>query len=272
MITVRILERINRRANMVTNHISAVIKQAITTFSCGKEVFYKNLEVLTSLLDKTRATDVDLHPQFMSEQLWKRKNKAPVTYVDIYDDPNLSVGIFILKPGMKLPLHDHPHMYGLIKVIAGVIKITSFSLNTEATRKAGGAGFKSKTNWTFVIDFFLGDNFFRNELTAELNSEVLATSESSSCVLEPEKGNLHEIESVGGPAAFIDILSPPYETYIPNVGPRKCSYYKLVKELAPKVFKLEETGSPSWYWNDTFPYTGPQLLLAHQQQQQQQHS
>lgn len=231
---------------MVTNHISAVIKQAITTFSSSKEVFHRNLEILTSLLDRTRATDVDLHPQFMSEQLWKRKNKAPVTYVDIFDNPNLSVGIFILKPGMKLPLHDHPHMYGLIKVIAGVIKITSFSLNTEATKKAAG-----------------GDsNFFRKALTAELNSEILATPDTVSCVLEPEKGNLHEIESVGGPAAFIDILSPPYETYIPNVGPRKCSYYKVVKEVGGNVFKLEETGSPSWYWNDTFAYSGPQLVLS----------
>lgn len=252
---------------MVTNHISAVIKQAITTFSSAKEIFNKNLEILTSLLDRTRASDVDLHPQFMSEQLWKMKNKAPVTYVDIYDDPNLSVGIFILKPGMKLPLHDHPHMYGLIKVIAGVIKITSFSLNTEATKKAGGDRFECETPWGFVMNFFVGDSFFHNQLTAELCSELLATSDSGSCVLEPEKGNLHEIESVGGPAAFIDILSPPYETYIPDVGPRKCSYYKIVKELTDGVFKLEETGSPAWYWNDTFRYTGPQLVLNQQPQQ-----
>lgn len=247
---------------MVTNHISAVIKQAITTFSSTKEMFHKNLEILTTHLDRTKVTDVDLHPQFMSEQLWKRKNKAPVTYVDIYDDPNLSVGIFILKPGMKLPLHDHPHMYGLIKVIAGVIKITSFSLNTEATKKAGGDRSDCKTPWSSVINFFLGGHsFFRNELTAELNSEELATPDTKSCILEPDKGNLHEIESVGGPAAFIDILSPPYETYIPNVGPRKCSYYKVIKEVTTNVFKLEETSSPSWYWNDTFPYTGPQLVL-----------
>lgn len=254
---------------MVTNHISAVIKQAITTFSSTKELFYKHLETLTSVLDKTRANDVDLHPQFMSEQLWKKKNKAPVTYVDIYDDPNLSVGIFILKPGMKLPLHDHPHMYGLIKVIAGVVKITSFSLNTEATKKAGG-NIVNEFCFLYFINLFIGDNnFFYKELTAELSSEIFATSDTGSCILEPEMGNLHEIESMSGPAAFIDILSPPYETYIPNVGPRKCKYYKIIKELAPKVFKLEETGSPSWYWNDTYPYTGPQLLLTAQQQQQQ---
>lgn len=252
--------------NMVTNHISAVIKQAITTFSSAKEVFHKNLEILTSLLDRTIATDVDLHPQFMSEQLWKRKNKAPVTYVDIYEDPNLSVGIFILKPGMKLPLHDHPHMYGLIKVIAGVIKITSFSVNTEATRMVAGNQIEFKTTGNFITDVFLDENkYYRNQLLAELNCDMLASADTGSCILEPEKGNLHEIESVGGPAAFIDILSPPYETYIPNVGPRKCSYYVIVKELTGNVFKLEETASPSWYWNDTFRYTGPQLVLNQQQ-------
>lgn len=231
---------------MVSNHITCVIRQAITTFTCKNELFCQHLETLRILADKTTSNDVNLHPQFMSESLWSRHNKAPVTYVDIYEDCNLTVGIFILKPGMKLPLHDHPHMYGLIKVIAGKIKITSYSLNTEKTKK--------------VMKNYLSEgDVNRRPLLAEKSYEILADSNTESCLLEPDKRNLHEIESIGGPAAFIDILSPPYETYIPNIGPRKCNYYKLLKEIAPDIYKLQETGSPPWYWNDTFPYTGPKL-------------
>lgn len=231
---------------MVSNHVTSLIRQAVTTFTCKADLFYQHLETLKELLDKTTARDVNLHPQFMSEALWLRRNKAPVTYVDIYEDCNLTVGIFILKPGMKLPLHDHPHMHGLIKVIAGAIKITSFSLDTEKTKK-------------FEKTFMPEDDVNRKLLTAEKSCELVAGIDSESCLLEPNRRNLHEIESVGGPAAFIDILSPPYETYIPNIGQRKCKYYKILKEVAPQIYNLEETGSPSWYWNDTFPYTGPKL-------------
>lgn len=228
---------------MVSNHISSVLRQALVTFSCKNERFFNNLEVLKQLLDKTVASDVNLHPQFMTEHLWLRRDKAPVTYVHIYESEDLSLGIFILKPGMRLPLHDHPQMFGLIKVIAGTIKITSFSIVPESSRNIED---QQCTSTTHV-------------LTVEKSSEIEVGPDSESCLLEPLRGNLHEIESLGGPAAFIDILSPPYETEIPNVGPRKCTYYKITREVMPRLFIAEETDSPTWYWNDTYPYMGPRL-------------
>lgn len=233
---------------MVTNQMSVLFKQAVTTFTCKKELLYSNLEILKAVLDKTTASDVDLHPQFMNHSLWTRPNKAPVTYVDIYENETLSMGIFILKPGMKLPLHDHPQMYGLLKVIAGTIKITSFSLHTEKTLKCIGKSCKHPSSE------------YPMTVIAERNPDILADSLSETCILEPDKGNLHEIESIGGPAAFIDILAPPYETEIPDYGARKCTYFSVVKELAPQVCKLEEINSPSWFWNDVHPYTGLEIF------------
>ncbi|XP_974899.2 2-aminoethanethiol dioxygenase [Tribolium castaneum] len=226
---------------MLTSQIGTVLKQAVTTFT-NKELFFQNMEILKALLDKTTAEDVNLHPQFMTEALWQRPNKAPVTYIDIYEDYNLTIGIFILKPDMKLPLHNHPQMHGLIKVVGGKLKVTSYSLNTEKTRQVDG---KAPPGSKF--------------LTAEKCAENLLETHSECCVLEPEVRNLHEIESVGGPAAFIDILAPPYETVIPGNGARKCSYFRVLREVAPSVFRMQEITSPSWYWTDSFPYTGPDL-------------
>ena len=45
---------------------------------------------------------------------------------------------------------------------------------------------------------------------AEQDSVVHVTPESTCCILSPDKANIHKIESVGGPAAFLDILAPPY--------------------------------------------------------------
>lgn len=235
---------------MFKSHISNLIKQASTTFSCNPEIFMQNLEILKNLIDKTTAEDVNLHPEFATESLWKRPNKAPVTFIDIFDHNKFTVGIFILKPGMKLPLHNHPHMYGLIKVLMGKVKVTSYSINTEKTnqidsRNFGGTGFSL--------------NRFRskNIITAECVSQDIVDTSDGCCVVEPNNNNLHEIESIDGPAAFIDILAPPYETVIPGIGVRKCSYYSILSQVNDNVYKLQEISSPSWYWSDSFPYTGP---------------
>ena len=53
---------------------------------------------------------------------------------------------------------------------------------------------------------------------AEQGSIVTVTPESSCCILSPLQSNIHKIESVDGPAAFLDILAPPY-----NIDPESYS-------------------------------------------------
>ena len=53
---------------------------------------------------------------------------------------------------------------------------------------------------------------------AEQSSVVHVTPESGCCLLSPAESNIHKIESVGGPAAFLDILAPPY-----NIDPEPFS-------------------------------------------------
>ncbi|VEN44307.1 unnamed protein product [Callosobruchus maculatus] len=238
----------------MASHINSVLKQAILTFTSKPELFTPNLNALAALLDKTTAEDVNLQPQFSTESLWSRPGKAPVTCIDIYEDQNITMGIFILKPGGHLPLHNHPEMYGLIKVISGKVRITSYSLNTPKTLEVDRRSFKDDPPPALV--------FSRKKiLTAELVSSEIVDTSSKPCMLEPNDKNLHEIESVDGPAAFLDILAPPYSTLIPNNGPRLCSYFAVLSQVSPNVFKLQEIKSPSWYWNDMFPYTGPEPKL-----------
>ncbi|KAJ8941552.1 hypothetical protein NQ318_011509 [Aromia moschata] len=238
----------------MTSQINTILKQAITTFTCKPDLFYSNLGLLMSLLDKLTAEDVNFHPQFRTERLWTQPGKAPVTCIDIYEDHNVTMGISIIKPGGQLPLHNHPEMHGLIKVIAGKVKITSYSLNTEKTLEVDRRSFRG--------DFAPPAHYTHKRiLTAELCSSEIVDVNSKTCLLEPNNKNLHEIHSVDGPAAFLDILAPPYGSLIPGNGPRLCSYYSVLSQVSPKIFKLQEIKSPSWYWTDAFPYTGPQLVL-----------
>lgn len=228
-----------RSEEMVLNHISSVLRQAKITFTSAPEVFRTNLDILKHLLDKTTAADVNLHPQFMSKSLWMQPDKAPVTYIGIFENELVSMGIFILRPGMKLPLHDHPQMYGLIKVLSGKIKVTSFSIGEDAAlyAKTSPLGFP-----------------------AEKHPEEVMGTDAPSCMLDPKMRNIHEIESIGGPAAFLDVLSPPYCTWESANNTRKCTYFKVCEHLSGKLYRLCEISPPQWYWNDTHLYEGPELI------------
>lgn len=238
----------------MTSHINILLKQALTTFTCTTEHFNSNLSQLRSLLHKTKAEDVNLSPQFAQESFWHQPGKAPVSCIDIYQDMDVILGIFVLKPGGQLPLHNHPEMHGLIKVLMGKMQITSYSLNTDKTNLIDGS-------------YSSGDSinetkfYHKSVITAELVSTDVVDVDSQPCILKPNHKNLHKIESVDGPAAFLDILAPPYMTQIENNGQRHCSYYNVLKQVSPNVFKLHEISTPSWYWCDDHPYTGPKIIM-----------
>jgi len=69
------------------------------------------------VLARTRAADVGLAPD---------TDVREIEYIEIADWPQYTVGIFLVPKGRKLPLHDHPGMTVLSKVLFGKMAITSF--------------------------------------------------------------------------------------------------------------------------------------------------
>lgn len=59
--------------------------------------------------------------------------EAPVFYADVYESNQIHTCLFGFKrAGNQIPLHNHPNMYGFIKVIRGSVQIRSYSwLNVE---------------------------------------------------------------------------------------------------------------------------------------------
>lgn len=225
------------------SQINLLLKHALQTFTCTKEMFNQNLDILTKLMNKISLDDVRINPVLLSNVVWEKPNKAPATYVHIYEDLNMTVGVFVLKPGLVLPLHDHPGMHGLIKVIHGKVKITSYSLNTDSTEI-----FKNENSQVLSESM--------NTLIAEKTSEITVDSSNACSILYPEHRNIHQVECLNGPAAFMDILSPPYDTLNEQGEMRKCNYYRVLSEVAPNLFKLQKTESPSSFWTDSAPFIG----------------
>ncbi|ELW61938.1 2-aminoethanethiol dioxygenase [Tupaia chinensis] len=149
----------------------------------------------------------------------------------IYETEGFSLGVFLLKSGTSIPLHDHPGMHGMLKVLYG----------TARDRDAVRAGV--------------------------LRSRAEYTEASGPCVLTPYRDNLHQIDAVDGPAAFLDILAPPYD---PDDG-RDCHYYRVLEPVRPKEASssacdlprevwLLETPQADDFWCEGEPYPGPKVF------------
>ncbi|XP_016076215.1 PREDICTED: 2-aminoethanethiol dioxygenase, partial [Miniopterus natalensis] len=178
--------------------------------------FLENLSKLKSLLTQVRAEDLNIAPRKATLQPLP-PNLPPVTYMHIYETDGFSLGVFLLKSGTSIPLHDHPGMHGMLKVLYGTVRISCL--------------------------------------------------DNGPCVLTPHRDNLHQIDAVDGPAAFLDILAPPYD---PDDG-RDCHYYRVLEPVRakeapgsscdlPREVWLLETPQADDFWCEGEPYPGPKVV------------
>lgn len=96
------------------------------------------------------------------------------------------------------------------------------------------------------------------------------TENSGPCLLTPVQDNLHQINAVDGPAAFLDILAPPYNA---DDG-RDCHYYRILQtveeartdeqqgdEKKEKVTWMLEIPEPEEFCCGPEPYPGPAVSV-----------
>lgn len=85
---------------------------------------------------------------------------------------------------------------------------------------------------------------------------------TDAATLHPEKNNFHELTALDGPAAFFDILAPPYsETNDPSIDARHCSFFKkIMVNSDEKVIKLINIPVPDSYYCDAVIYDQPDFL------------
>lgn len=92
------------------------------------------------------------------------------------------------------------------------------------------------------------------------------SAKDAACRLSPDKQNVHEIYSVDGTAAFLDILAPPYGTDDRLGIERDCHYFQEL-DKSNKAPQLPESSlvwlvsvpSPTDFWCDQADYKGPPI-------------
>ena len=248
--------------------ISRIAVQAYRTFQrggCGSEQsFHQNLSKLRDLTGRLTSHDVSLDGALVCDPTPFDPDcgLAPVTFIDLWKDEHFSMSIFVLKPGTRLPMHDHPEMHGVIRVVHGHVNVFSYSL---LERKRGDA-FEPLHRHGDDYSVKKGDVFTAQRLSASSGDIVDIYSEP--VILTPVDGNIHEIRTTDSPAAFFDILAPPYDDH--RYGHHQCHYYKELPVSKSDTKLLDSTQdkglcnlisipTPLDYWTDYAPYDGPAI-------------
>jgi cysteamine dioxygenase len=234
--------------------ISTLIKQAKQTFSYLLSTDDHNsnsndhIDSLKRLMNKITKHDLNFtlfdHIQTTEtlnsiEKMNLEKflnSNAPVFYMKLYEDKIISVGIFIIKSHHRIPLHDHPHMFGLIKVLDGHGHLNAYNVSFEKTK---------------------------SELICTRHTSTTINSQSETAVLYPNQSNIHEIYTINNEhCAFLDILSPPYS------DENDCTCYIAIPSsqstteindnerhyILKRIFDEE-------YYTESLQYTGPTISL-----------
>ena len=226
------------------SRIEHVIKCAIQSFATrpnGNNI-RENIKMLKGLVSEITANDIGMQPSdfktfSVSRHSSTGSKSAPVTYIPIFENSEVSVGVFILKEEARIPLHDHQGMYGILKVLYGNLRIQSYTSITNNMNQ-------------MQPDFTLQQGLAVKKLPL-----VCLTEKDPAASLFPIEQNFHELWSAGGPAAFLDILAPPYN------DARDCYYYIEKPNQVPDSAEcsLARIPCPSAFWCDSTEYRGPNL-------------
>lgn len=229
-------------ANSGAARINQLVQMAKATFklSTHEPGFTEHMEKLKKFVSTITAEDFRITPS-LAEKQWDYLHyvsNSPSACMEVYECPQFSLGIFLIKPNKSMPLHDHPGMHGVMKVLFGSMSVTSYSKPTEN-----------------------GDTVSSSKMfMTQLVSRQTLTVDSPPCCLHPHEGNIHEIKATNEPVAFLDILAPPYN---PAEG-RDCTYFyresssDTASDDDGSIF-LRPGSNPSWFSCVPLTYNGPRI-------------
>ncbi|WOK94335.1 hypothetical protein Cni_G03037 [Canna indica] len=156
-----------------------------------------------------------------------------ITYVHIHQCEDFSMGIFCFPAGACMPLHDHPGMAVLTKVLYGSVTWNAYDWVTSPNSNPRKYG-----------------------LAKVVAEEKLLQASSKPTVLFPSGGgNIHSFTAVT-PCAILDVLAPPYSD---ELGRPSTYYVDIPIPSLPGFCMLEETDLPKDLVVAGAPYLGPQL-------------
>lgn len=149
-----------------------------------------------------------------------------------------SIGIFVFPPHAAMPLHDHPDMVVLSRILYGQVEKKSLDLERPAPA--------TRTSWLGNM-FLRGGSSFRGGSSKGIPSNARKAFKTANeflqapavTMLYPYEGNLHSFVAGPNGAAVLDVLLPPYG------DARDCTFYHTQEDGDdPRACWIVPTGQP----------------------------
>ena len=171
--------------------------------------------------------------------------QAPIRYVHVHEEASFSAGLFVFPPGASIPLHDHPGMAVLSRVLHGSLGSASFDFIADsggetARQLLEAHGCFLSMPVTAEVGRMAATGAPGAAATGAGGGLVTAVAPSTLRLL-PSEGNLHEFVSGPSGCVVFDVLSPPYNAH----EGRDCTYYRRRSSAPPELHELAAAHGPS---------------------------
>ena len=213
------------------------------------------VENARTVLDMITPSDVGLECEAQAVRVWRRPrvlnrktvlhSSPAIRYRHIYECKSFSIGIYCIPASSIIPLHNHPGMTVLSKLLYGKVHVKAY-------------------DW---IDIEEPGNLSKVR-PAKVVRDGEISAPCAAMVLRPTGGgNVHALKAIT-PCAILDILSPPYS----SKDGRHCSYFRRRQKSHPTGILWDRTRESEFVWLEEYQprdnfvirrdlYTGPTLEL-----------
>ncbi|KAG8637899.1 plant cysteine oxidase 2 isoform X2 [Manihot esculenta] len=171
------------------------------------------IEKMKAVLDDIKPEDVGLSQEMPYFQSPASGRTPAITYLHLHECDKFSMGIFCFPPSGVIPLHNHPGMTVLSKLLFGTMHIKSYDWVVDGPRNESAVANSSEVKQSDIQQPQV------RLAKVKIDSNFIAPCDPT--ILYPaDGGNMHCFTAVTA-CAVLDVLGPPYS----DPEGRHCTYY-----------------------------------------------